>query len=63
MARPRKETKEPDLARVRDLVDKMYTEILIPRPDNDYAGLIYAEKCGYLESVLDDLVIELGLTP
>ena len=59
MARPRKETKEPDLARVRDLVDKMYNEICMPRPENDYSGMIYAEKCGYLERVLGELIVEL----
>ena len=63
MARPRKETKEPDMDRVRGLVKAAYNEICMPRPENDYGGLIYAEKCGYLERVLGELLVELGLTP
>lgn len=63
MARPRKEAHEPNMARIRDLVDKMYCEILQPRPESDYSGLSYAEKCGYIESVLEELVIEVGFDP
>ena len=59
MARPRKEAHEPDMVRVRNLVEAAYNEICMPRPENDYAGMIYAEKCGYLERVLGELVVEL----
>lgn len=64
MARPRKNPEpvhETDMRKVKELADRMYMEILEPRDEGDMSGMCYAEKVGYVNRCLEELVMEINL--
>ena len=61
MGRPRKQTREPDMMRVMNLVAYGFNITHAGRPENDFNGSEYIMQLGEAKNIFKELAEELGL--
>lgn len=62
MGRPRKEVKEPDMDKLRRLIDDANTEAnLLDASDSDFSGHRIAVRFGYLKRIIEEAAQEVGV--